>query len=190
MAAGDSIVSICNIGLIELGEDPIAALTDRRKAAILANARYDQVRRSILRSAPWNCAKKQAQLAASTTPPAFTYANAYPTPADFIRMFDLPENDQAVWEVIGNTICTDEGSPLDTLYIFDLVDPTRFDPLLAESIGYAMGAALAVPLKQSKQARNDLLSIVEGKLAAARLAASQENSPKEWDVDVWLRQRA
>ena len=190
MAAGDSATSICNSGLIALGEPPIVSLNDNRKAVIICGARYDQIRREILESYVWNCAKKQAVLAASATPPLFTYANAYPLPPDFIRMVNLPQNDQAVWEVIGPNLCTDEGSPLDTLYGFDLIDPTKFSPLLSTVIGLGMAVDLCEPLTGSLAKRDRILAMIQGKLDTARLANSQQNSSREWDVDVWLRHRA
>lgn len=189
MAAGDSVVSICNIGLIALGEKPISSLNDPVKTAILCAARYDQIRRAVLRGAPWNCGKKQTLLAASPTAPLFTYRNAFPLPADFVRMFNLPENDQATWEVIGNLLMTDEGAPLQTLYIFDLQDPTQFDPLLTEAIGQAIGAELARPLGRDKSLKIECEQALTAKLDIARLVGSQENSPREWDDDVMLRSR-
>lgn len=189
MAAGDSVVGICNIGLIALGVTPIASLNDPSKAAILSNARYDQIRRELLRAHDWNFAKKQAQLAAAATPPLFTYANAYPTPADFIRMSDLPDNEQAIWEVIGNQIMTDEGAPLNAVYISDIQDPTRFDPIFVAGLGLAMAVELCEPITGSDTKIARLEQKIEGKLSAARLAGSQENASREWDVDIWLRRR-
>src|SRR4051812_49288353 len=97
MAAGDSIVSICNLALIALGEDQISSLDDPYKRAILCAALYDPTRRALLRAGKWNFARKQMQLAASATAPLFDYGNAYPLPADFIDMWreadeaDLPQ---------------------------------------------------------------------------------------------------
>lgn len=189
MAAGDSIVGICNIGLIALGEDPIISLSDNRKAAILCSARYDQVRRATLASHPWGCTKKQIQLASSTTAPLFTYANAYPLPADFLRMIDMPENDEAVWEVVGNVLMTDEGAPLDIIYGCDLQDPTRFEPLLVEALGFALAAVLARPLKQSSDLKQEMEGELDRRMSIARLVSSQADSPREWDEDIWLRRR-
>lgn len=189
MAAGDSATSICNIGLIAIGEEPIASLGDNRKAAILCATRYDQIRRKVLRMHPWNFARKQAQLAAGTAGPLFTYANAYPLPPDFIRMDDLPDNDQAAWDVIGNQLMTDEGAPLNVLYVSDVQDPTRFDPLFVEALGYSIAAELAQPMRQSQSLEQEMLTKVKDNLAIAQLIGSQENSSAEWDVDVWLRHR-
>lgn len=190
MAAGDSATSICNIGLIELGEPPLVSLQDNRKAALICNARYDQIRREILQAYIWNEAKKQAVLAASPVAPLFTYGNAYPLPGDFIRMVDLPDNDQAVWEVMSGQLLTDEGAPLHVLYGWDLQDPTKFSPLLSTVIGLAIGVDLCKPLTGSLAERDRLLNMIQGKLETARLANAQQNSSREWDVDVWLRHRA
>ncbi|HWK44923.1 MAG TPA: hypothetical protein VNT30_09390 [Stellaceae bacterium] len=189
MSLGDSIISICNTALFALGEDPISSLGDPTKRAILCKARFDPVRRAVLRAYPWNCAKKQAQLAAAATPPLFTYANAYPLPPDFLRMYDLPESDKAQWEIIGRQLLTDEGAPLDVVYIQDLTDPTVMDPLLVECIGDQLAAELAQPLTQSQAKQQGMLTVLKGKLDAARLADSQQNSPVEWDEDIWLRSR-
>lgn len=194
MAAGDSPVSICNIGLIALGEDPITSFTANGKRGTLCGVRYDQLRRAMLRACPWNCATRQVQLAASTTAPLFTYSALYAVPADFLRLNDLPDNRDALWELmniagVGPCIATDEGAPLNVLYNFDLQDATQFDPLLSEAIGYAVGATLAIPLARDKALKQMCEQEREGKLASARLTSAQENSRREWDTDTWLRQR-
>lgn len=189
MAAGDSIVGICNLGLIEIGEDPISALTDNRKAAILCNARYDQVRRDLLRSHTWNFARKRAQLAAVTVGPAFEYVNAYALPNDFLRVVELPDNIEAKWQVEGLQLLTDETAPLNLVYIYDCADPTVFDPMFVKALGYAMGEALAWPVAASRDVQAKMGKLKDACIPEARLVGSQENSAREWDEDVWLRSR-
>ena len=191
MAQGDSIVGICNIGLIAIGEDPIASLTDDNKRAILCNARYDQVRRELLRAHNWNFARKRAQISASSTAPAFGYGAAYDLPSDFIRFYSEDENSdpQADWVIENGQVLSNDGGPLDIRYIFDAKDPTRFDALFVTALGYAIGAALAEPLTQSETKAQGLAARTEGAVAAARTASAQENSPREWDVDVLLSAR-
>lgn len=198
MAIGDSETDICNIGLIEIGEDPISSVfpPDNSKSAILCNKRFHQIRRSVLRmSTFWNCAKRQVQLAQSATAPPFTYAAAYPVPADFIRVVELPENSQAVYEVmnlagIGTCIVCNEGAPLALVYIFDLQDPTQMDPLLIDAIGYEIGAKLAQPLGQDKALADRAEARGASAIAAAELPSAQENFVRELDIDVALRARA
>lgn len=193
MAAGDSTVSICNIALVALGEDLITSLADNTKRAILCNARYQDCRRFSLRSHPWNCNRKQVQLANDPVGPLFTFQNKFPLPGDFIRMLNLPENDMSLWDVMsdGTKMClfTDAGAPLNMVYGFDLQDPTQFDPLLVHVIAYHLASELAVPLTQNVQRSQQMLTVMEGKLGISRLVGSQENSPREWDEDVLLRSR-
>lgn len=190
MAAGDSPVSICNVGLIDgLGQDPISSLDDPVKAAILCKQRYDGLRREMLRQFPWNFARKQAKLAADVTAPLFQYGHAYPLPADYITMVNLPDNDMAEWQVFGNALYTDEGAPLNVIYICDFEDPVRFDPLFVKCLGLSIASALAIPLLQDKRLRDDLEALWRAKLGTAQSIASQENSPQPWDVDVLLRSR-
>ena len=196
MAAGDSPVSICNIALIALGEDPIVSLSDNTKRAILCNARYDDVRRAVLRSQPWNSARKQVQLAASTTSPLFNYDNAYPLPNDFIRMYGLDTDlEESIYDIMADpasgklTLYTDEGAPLNVTYIYDLQDCTQMDPLLVHTIGYQLAGELALPLTQSSERAQQVLNVMAAKLQIARMVDSQDNAPREWDTDILLRSR-
>lgn len=189
MAAGDSSTSICNIALIALGEDPITSLADNTKRAILCSARYQDVRRAVLRSHPWNCNRKQAQWASDATGPLFTFAYRYQLPGDFMRMYSMPENDMALWDIMDGYLYTDQGSPLDVVYGYDLQDETKFDPLLTHAIAYSLAGELAIPLTQNTERAKQALAVMEGKLGIARLIGSQENSPREWDEDILLRSR-
>ncbi len=199
MALGDSAIGICNAALLALGEMPIASLTDNSRAALMCGARYDQVRRAVLRMQPWNCAITQATLAAAATAPAFQYDNAYAMPADCLRLWDCPDADDDMmdWQVqsgapfgiSGSAILTDYGPPLNILYVRDVQDATQFDALLTETIAAQLAVELALPLTQSAAKLQAAQAALSAKLDAARLVSSQENSPKEWDEDVLLRSR-
>lgn len=192
MSAGDSIVSICNIGLISsLGADPIASLDDNRKASILCKARYDQVRRAVLRAHPWSFAKAEALLPAAAAQPITGSQTAFTLPADFIRVADLPDrqNGTLKYQIFGRTIRMEGTAPLPFVYIYDCQDPSLFDPLFVEVLGYAVAAEIAEPLTQSVAKKNSALSNLEGKLSIARTVTAQDGSEDEWDVDVLLRSR-
>lgn len=190
MAAGDSKVGICNIGLIALGEDPIASLDDNRKAAILCKGRYDQIRRALLRSHPWNFAKRYARLAANTTPPLFGYANAYALPSDALRVLLLPDNELAKYEVVGRDLYTDEGAPLNVVYIADVEDPHAMDSQFVDVLGLTIGGELGEAITQSPQKAVKCFGLATAKLSEGRLSVAQENSPVEYGGDVWLSARS
>ncbi len=190
MAAGDSSTSICNISLIALGEDPITDLSDNTKRAILCRARYDDVRRGQLRGHPWNCAKKQAQLAAATVGPLFDWTSRYPLPGDFMRFYrESRELDLDIWDVMDGHIYTNTTGALDCLYVYDLQDATKMDPLLVHAIAFDLAAELGMALTQNSTRVELALEKLGAKLSSARMAGAQENAPREWDVDVLLRSR-
>jgi hypothetical protein len=191
MAAGDSIVSICNAALIALGEMPITALTDPNKRAGLCSARYDSVRRDVLRGHPWNCAMTMVALAASTTAPVTKYAYAYPLPADCLRLIDVPDMaDQDSYDVMSGSVLCDSDPALNIIYVRDLTDPTQFDPSLAKVLGLALAVDICMSLTQSGAIKQAVQADLNALMSEARLVGSQENSPPELDVDVLLRSRS
>ena len=191
MAAGDSSTSICNIALIALGEDPITDLAENSKRAILCKARYDDIRRFVLRTHIWNCARKQAQIAADPTAPLFKWLNRFAIPADFIRFYSENDetNDMDVWDVMDGFIYTNATAPLQIVYVYDLQDATKFDATLSHVIAYNIASELGLPLTQNTERVKLALSQMEGKYNIARFIGAQENAPREWDVDVLLRSR-
>lgn len=194
MPAGQSIIGIANIALFELGEDPIASLGDPNKRAIACQARYDDVRLATLEDAPWDCAKKLAQLAASPTAPPFGYANQFPLPADWVRMIKVADQDglglgDRRWEVLGQYLMSDLGAPLNTLYVFDLQDPTKFSPKLAQAIGYALALEIAPGICRDDSRIARIQKKYDTRISEAKTISSQQNAPREWDADVLLRSR-
>jgi hypothetical protein len=191
MAIGDSIVSVCNIAMVALGEDLIVSVfpPDNTKRAILAAQRYDDVRRGVLASYPWHCNRKRAQLAAAVTAPLFGAGAQYPLPADCLGVDELPGIGRERWIVEGGNILTNAGGPLNVIYGFDLQDPSRFEPLLTQAVGYGLAAELCEAIAQSRVERDDLLQILAEKIATARFTSSRSASARALEIDVWLSAR-
>jgi hypothetical protein len=190
MALGDSVVGICNIALIALGETPIVSVDDPNKRAILCKARYDDVRRATLRSHPWNFARKLTTIPAADPDPPTSYQFSYPLPPDFMRMAgDFPDDPLARYDIVGNRLYINDGPPLNIFYIWDIQDATKFDPLFVQALGYSLAVELAQPLTQSIAKQRAAMAMLEDKMGAARTTGSQDNSVKDWDVDIWLRAR-
>ena len=91
-------VDICNIALTNLGEPKVVSLTENSERARLCNLRYPDVRDAVLRSHPWNCAMKRAQLTRTTSTPAFGYLYEYSLPADLLRV--IGTHDSLVYYLI------------------------------------------------------------------------------------------
>lgn len=189
MSAGDSKVSIINIGLAALGEDPISDVNAPYNRAIKMNAAYDRVRRQALESHPWRFAKKLAQLAANATAPAFGYGAAYDLPADFVRMFDDADDGEQDWEVVGNQVMTDAGGPLNVVYIFDQTDPTKYPPLFCTVLGLMLASDQCEAITQSDSKQTKVDARLSAIMAQAKTSSAQQANPREWDADILLDSR-
>lgn len=187
MAIGDSQVGICNSALIALQAQPIAALTDPVKSAILLTQQWDSTRRELLRSHPWRFATTYAALPASATAPPFGYANAFPLPQDCLRVFDCPDLDRSVeWEVVGNQLYTDASSPLNVIYIADIKDVTLFDAGFAAALALDLATNIGLALTGSLDKVQAAQRALSAKAKDAQRISAQEASSREWDIDVWL----
>ncbi len=194
MPAGQSDTGICNIALIELGADPITAMTDPVKRAILCSARYTDVRQEVIRKHPWGCTKKLTQLAASPDAPAFNWANQYALPNDYIRIWGVIDCDGrsldfSAWQIVGPWLMSDAGAPLNLQYGFDLTDTTAMDALFVKAFAFKLALDIGPALVRDDARLARIEKKFEEILAEAMFVSAQEDSPPEWDVDVLLRSR-
>jgi len=174
-----SVIEICNNALIDLGEEAIASLADNTKAARLCNQRWPAVRDAVLRAHPWNCAAREAQLAASANNAGWQYQSAYPLPADCLRVLAVCSGGAAVeeWEVQAGAVLCDETGALDIAYIARLDDPRLYDPLLCEALTARLSATLAYPITASTGLAQAFWSAYADKLREARGVDAREASP-------------
>lgn len=190
MSIGDSSLGICNTALAALGEDPITSLSDNNKRARLCNQEYDKARRAVLLRFPWSDAKKQASLAADTTAPDFDWQARYAKPSDFIRFYAQAEVDEmATWQMIGDYIYSNDGPPLNIYYVYDLQDCTKMSPALVDAIALELVQRIGLPLTQSQSRVEKASKRFVDTLQTGQNIDSQQNAPREWDVDILLRAR-
>ncbi len=174
-----SVIELCNNALSDLGEEGIASLADNTKAARLCNQRWPAVRDAVLRAHPWNCASAQAELAASAAPAGWRYQEAFPLPADCLRVLSVCSggSDVDAWEVQAGAVLCDQPGPLQVLYIRRIDDPRLFDPLLCEALTARLAATLAYPITASTSLAQSFWAHYAEKLREARGVDAREASP-------------
>jgi len=183
-----SVVSICNAGLINLGEKTITALTDDVKAARLCNARYEALRDAVLREAKWNFALGRVQLAKLTTTPAFGFTSEFQLPTDCLRVLKT-DDDLDTYKVEGKKLLTNASS-VKIQYIKRITDPAYFDSLFAEALAARIAMELAIPLTDSDTRLASMKTLYDEKIGDARGSDAQENGSIEViQADEWTNAR-
>ena len=186
-----SDVGIANAALRKLGQPPITAFSENSKAARLANERFAELRDELLSRHPWNFAFKRASLAASSTSPAWGFANAFPLPIDYIRMFEVNGEDEASgkWKVEDGSVVTDLAAPLDVRYIYKVTDANRMSAGFREALASLLAADWAEDITgdTAKAVRMDRKAIRAE--AQARSNDGQEGIPDQFEANEWLEAR-
>jgi len=186
-----SKVEVANTALSIIGEQPITSFSDDSRSARVVSERYDTVRKAVLRDHPWNSAKTRVKLGALAQAPAFGWQKQYQLPSDWLRLGRIngAHPRYARFEIEGRKVLTDMGSPLHIVYVRDEQDPSKWDALLREAVAARLAAEVAVPIVQSREARNDAWQIYTQKLQDARTADAMDEPGEMFDADLWLNSR-
>jgi len=172
-----SDVSICSNALLQVGQKPISSLSEANDSARICVNLFPQVRDSVLRSHPWNCAVKRVTLSPETATPDFDYAYQFAVPGDLLRILQVGElGFEDDYQIEQNRILADT-NVLRLRYIFRNEDVGSWDPLLVDAVSAEMAARVAYPLTKSAS----LQQVMEGKardiMKRARAVDGQDNPP-------------
>lgn len=166
-------IDICNGALDNLGRDPVTALSE---VALLSET-YENVRKFLLESHPWNFALKRAALNEQSTEPLFGWENQYTLPSDFIRLVQTEEeeenapvgdpfynghltvsfksafamtDDYRIEDSTEGKILLSHDDIKNIIYVFDQQDTTRFSPTFRLLLEKGISAKRAYKITGSK----------------------------------------
>ena len=165
-------IAICNRALARLGSFQITdfetpTIEEERQCLLW----YDKIVERTLRSFPFNCAIKRAELVA-TTAPDFGFTNAFTLPTDYLMTVE--EDSGYYWKIEGGVLYTDFAE-INLVYVA-LVDADEFDSLLEEVIEIEMTIVMAQRFEQSSTMVARLVEMRESLiLRNARYIHSVEN---------------
>ncbi|MFO0255380.1 MAG: hypothetical protein ACK52V_14805 [Betaproteobacteria bacterium] len=167
-------VSICSNALLLLGQSSINDLSESSLAANL----WPQVRETVLRSHPWNCAVRRRVLAPDATPPEFDWGYRFLLPEDWLRTLQVGERGREIdFQAEGRYLLAD----VDALYLRYIAaneDVASWDPLLVNAATYGMAAALAYPVTSSASLAQTMEGKLQQALAQARTVDGQDEPPQ------------
>ena len=179
---------IVNRSLALLGVDSITSLSDSSKSASTANLMFNDTRSSIFRAHPWNCLTKRATLAKSDTDPVYEFSNRFVLPADFLRLLEVENPTQVIFQLERRHILCDDDS-MKIKYTALITDISVYDTLLIDVLAARLAADLAQPLLQSTSAMEQMWKMYELKLREAKFIDAQEQNQDVLDADYWIESR-
>ena len=188
--AATSDVQICSNALLLLGDETIASFDEGTTRATLCSNLWPTVRDAVLRSHPWNCAMVRVALAADTTTPAFDWSYQFSLPGDFLRVWTVGKDDQALvdWAVEGFKLLCDEAIAYFR-YIKRLENAAAYDALLTRAMTTGMAKALAYPITKSMTTVEAMAKLHEMDLREARTVDGMEGTGEISTDSALLRVR-
>jgi hypothetical protein len=198
-----SQVDIANYALNLIGASNISSLTEDSKAARIVNQRYESVRDTVFRAHPWNCLIRRAELAQSTTSPAFGYAYQYAIPTDpyCLRVLEFsngslsyPQDNMfsntggPVFVIEGRNLLTDEGTAR-IKYVARITDPQQYDANLIDVLAARLAMEVAYAISGSTTMVQLTSSMYESKLKEARFIDGTEGAPQRLEASDFIEAR-
>jgi hypothetical protein len=142
-------VNLCSIALARLGDKPISSFNDPSQRAGQCAVLYPSIRDELLRSHPWNCARKRVILAPTVDTPAFDYPYQFQLPPDWARTIQVGRRgDSLTYAQEGMTIMAFV-QQLPLVYGWLNTNESTWDGTLTATVIDAMTAVLAYPVTQS-----------------------------------------
>ena len=195
-SSAETEVALVNMALTMLGQQPISALTDTNNRAVMANARYADVRDTVLRAHPWNCAIKRDTLATSATAPEWGYSTTFSLPADFVRMVSIEDPKQQYSIEAGNqagadtVVLVSDASEMKIRYVYQITSVALMDHTLKHAIATRLAAELAMAISGDSGKEAFLMEKYQMMLMQAQWEdSSQHNTTETIHGGLWVEAR-
>jgi hypothetical protein len=186
MTLAISEVSICNVALVGLGQEPIQSLSEDTKSARLCNAVFGILRNEVQESHPWHFCTKTVEMAsvsgATDTLEAWSYL--YQAPADMLRPVYIDDWKQEFESRDGYIMCNDE--PIKLKYIYENTNPGTWSASFAQCLAWRIKAEIAYAVTQSNTVSELMMKGYLMSLSAARYNSAHHSSPVGPVIDSFL----
>lgn len=177
MTLAISEVSIANMALVKLGQEPISSLSQDTKNARLCNAVFGMCRNETLEAHPWYFATKTQELASvDVEDPMGEWQYLYQLPADFIRPVFVDDWKQNFEIRDGYLMCDDE--PINLKWIWENTNPGTWSYSFAMALSWRIAAEISYAVTQSNTVAATMMAGFEMSLKTARYNDAHKRSPE------------
>lgn len=201
MARAASEEEAANGALAEIGEPPIASLSEPRAAARACKRRFHDVRDALLREADWNFATAWMVLGADPLPADGPLKMRHVLPPDCVRVRFVQGLSTDEWAleassvaptsqpILGGVLVTNATSPR-ICYTRIVEQPALWDALFLVVFQKRLGAAIAPGIGRSQATAGRLNGEAAALLKPAKRKDSQEKARTELPRETsWLSAR-
>lgn len=184
-----SQTAICNLAIIQVGHDTLAAVDTSTPKGRKLLAAWPIVLDALLVEHAWGFATKRVALQQSATAPVWGYDHAYQLPSDYLRLLEVYPDSE--YQVEAGQVLSNEDE-LSIKYIYRVTQTGLFSALFTLALADALAVQVCYGLEGSAQKRESL-----GKIAARSLDQAMAKDSKEaWQPDgtedaddTWLTAR-
>lgn len=186
-------ITIFNMALDLLKEEPILSPTDNRSAVKWMNRNYAPTRDALLRQHPWNCALSRASLPAMSEAPAFGWKYQYQAPSDCLRVLPLADlgmvNGRSTpFSYERRRILTDVSAPLLVRFIGQVEEPDM-DAMFKQALAATLAGKAANFITGKASYANQCVQMAKEATLAAQMVDALEGTPDQPEADDWIAAR-
>ena len=186
-----SQVMIANSALLKIGADPISALTDNVRRAVVCNTLFQYLADEVMGESPWRFATRRTILTPNQNNPPYDFTYSYDIPDDCLRLL-VPQDDAINWQVEdagdwsnSETQIITNVNPLNIKYIFRNLDPSSWDARFCEALAWRLAMELALSLTQSIPMKQECEKSYDKALENARSMNAVIGTIPPLEADIW-----
>lgn len=178
---------VCNLALSRLKVPPITNIdaTNPTQIESLCALWFDLSRQIVIRSHPWNFAKKSASINLSTTAPTIQYTDAYGLPNNYLRLRFIGEEnlglvgiDYEIEEDKRLLINNGNGATLDIGYVKDVTNIAKWDALAIKCLSLTVADNIGYGIVGKNVLKDKVIEDLKQANIEAKAINGQENPPK------------
>lgn len=171
---------LCAAALVKIGATPIASLDEPGPEAACARHLYPIARDALLVAHPWSFTLAHARLeSAAGDAPIADFGRAFALPADHLRTLSAGVDQRArglTYRIQGGSLLADAE---DVVLAYQRRPAeAEFPALFVQPLVARLAAELCVPVTEGTARAAELAQVAELELRRARLADSQQATPR------------
>jgi hypothetical protein len=172
-------VELCAAALLKLGARAIDSLDEPTVEAGCARRLYPLVRDGLLVAHPWSFTLAAARLSPEAEAPLADFRYSFPLPADHLRTVSAGVGASArglTYRIQGSKLLAD--APEVTVAYQRRAGETMFPAFFVQALVARLAAELCIPVTEGTARAAELAQMAELELRRARLADSQQATPR------------